>query len=76
MNLKDQLRREFGSQIKASELEILFGIELLEIHKIIAQSKGENFHSAKVVDFAVPTDEVANLIIGKELEVLGQVRQP
>ena len=76
MNLKDQLRREFGFQIKASELEVLFGIELLEIHKIIAQSKGEKFDSDKVVDFAVPTDEVANLIIGKELEVLGQVRQP
>ena len=72
MNLKKQLRHKYGSQIKRSELEVLFGIELLEIHKIIAQSKGEKFDSDKVVDFAVPTDEVADLIIGKELEVSGQ----
>ena len=72
MNLKNEMRRKDGSQVKASELEILFGIELLEIHKIIAQSKGEKFDSDKVVDFAVPTDEVADLVIGKEREVSGQ----
>ena len=72
MNLKNEMRRKYGSQVKASELEILFGIELLEIHKIIAQSKGEKFDSDKVVDFAVPTDEVADLVIGKEREVSGQ----
>ena len=72
MNLKNEMRRKYGSQIKASELEILFGIELLEIHKIIAQSKGEKFDSDKVVDFAVPTDEVADLVIGKEREVSGR----
>ena len=72
MDLKKQLRHKYGSQIKASDLEMLFGIELLEIHKTIAQSKGENFDSDKVVDFAVPTDAVADLIIGKELEVSGQ----
>ena len=71
MNLKNEMRRKYGSQVKASELEILFGIELLEIHKIIAQSKGEKFDSDKVVDFAVPTDEVADLVIGKEREVSG-----
>tara|TARA_E500000178_G_scaffold270810_1_gene268733 strand:+ start:509 stop:769 length:261 start_codon:yes stop_codon:yes gene_type:complete len=72
MNLKNEMRRKYGSQVKASELEILFGIELLEIHKIIAQSKGEKFDSDKVVDFAVPTDEVADLVIGKEREVSSQ----
>jgi len=72
MNLKNEMRRKYGSQVKASELEILFGIELLEIHKIIAQSKGERFDSDKVVDFAVPTDEVADLVIGKEREVSSQ----
>ena len=72
MNLKNEMRRKYGSQVKASELEILFGIELLEIHKIIAQSKGEKFDSDKVVDFSVPTDEVADLVIGKEREVSGQ----
>ena len=72
MNLKNEMRRKDGSQVKASELEILFGIELLEIHKIIAQSKGEKFDSDKVVDFAVPTDEVADLVIGKEREVSSQ----
>ncbi len=72
MNLKNEMRRKYGSQVKASELEILFGIELLEIHKIIAQSKGEKFDSDKVVDFAVPTDEVADLVTGKEREISGQ----
>ena len=72
MNLKNEMRRKYGAQLKANELEILFGIELLEIHKIIAQSKGEKFDSDKVVDFAVPTDEVADLVIGKEREVSGQ----
>ena len=72
MNLKNEMRRKYGSQVKANELEILFGIELLEIHKIIAQSKGEKFDSDKVVDFSVPTDEVADLVIGKEREVSGQ----
>ena len=72
MNLKNEMRRKYGAQLKANELEILFGIELLEIHKIIAQSKGEKFDSYEVVDFAVPTDEVADLVIGKEREVSGQ----
>ena len=72
MNLKNEMRRKYGSQVKASELEILFGIELLEIHKIIAQSKGEKFDSYEVVDFSVPTNEVADLVIGKEREVSSQ----
>jgi len=72
MNFKNEMRRKYGSQLKASELEILFGIELLEIHNIIAQSKGEKFDNDKVVDFAVPTDEVADLVIGKGREVSGQ----
>ena len=72
MNLKNEMRRKYGSQVKASELEILFGIELLEIHKIIAQSKGEKCDSYEVVDFSVPTNEVADLVIGKEREVSSQ----
>ena len=72
MNFKNEMRRKYGSQVRASELEILFGIELIEIHKLIAQSKGEKFDSYEVVDFAVPTDEVADLVIGKEREVSGQ----
>jgi len=66
MNLKNVLLCKYGPQMKASQLETLFGIGLLEIFKMISQRKGERFESDKAVNFSVPTHEVAAQIIAQE----------
>lgn len=73
MNLKNSLLCKYGSEIKASELETLFGVDLLEILKVIAKSKGEKFESDRLVDFSVPTREVAAQIIAQETETSTEI---
>ena len=72
MDLKSKLNCLYGSEVTASELAALFGIDLIELHEMIAQSRGEKFDNDSVLDFAVPTHEVAGQIIAQETSTPSQ----
>ncbi len=70
MDLKKELACHYGHAMKLSELAVLLGFDLLELHKTIAQSKGKTFDNVAIQDLAIPTDQVAAQIIAQEL-ILG-----
>ena len=72
MDLEQELVRQYGHEIKASELAILFGISLLKIYKTHAQSKGKEFDRNKLEDFAIATEKVAAQITAQEAINMGQ----
>ena len=69
MDLKKELVRRYGREMKVSELAILLGIDSLELHKTIAQSNGKAFDSDAIQDLTIPTDQIAAQIIAQELNL-------
>ena len=69
MDLKKELTRHYGHEMKVSELAVLLGVDLLELHKTIAQSKAKTFDNIAIQDLAIPTDQVAAQIIAQELNL-------
>ena len=69
MDLKKELTRHYGHEMKVSELAVLLGFDLLELHKTIAQSKAKTFDNIAIQDLAIPTDQVAAQIIAQELKL-------
>ena len=69
MDLKKELACHYGHAMKVSELAVLLGFDLLELHKTIAQSKGKKFANVAIQDLVIPTDQVAAQIIAQELNL-------
>lgn len=69
MDLKKELACHYGHAMKLSELAVLLGFDLLELHKTIAQSKGKTFDNVVIKDLVIPTDQVAAQIIAQELNL-------
>ena len=69
MDLKKELACHYGHAMKVSELAVLLGFDLLELHKTLAQFKGKKFDKVAIQDLAIPTDQVAAQIIAQELNL-------